>query len=133
MKSSEGSIKTRSTPASLSFKGQATKHTTVKWSIYQYSTEPSHRSVQFNGITPNLSIVPCWPLFFFYGVVLDSLCNPFSWYTMEYPTSHFYFLGIKHPPEGSGVYRENTSDCGIFHSILLENINIHHSFNKYLN
>ena len=31
MKSSEVSIKTRSTPASLSFKGQATKHTTVKW------------------------------------------------------------------------------------------------------
>ena len=33
MKSSEVSIRTRSTPASLSFKGQATKHTTVKWSI----------------------------------------------------------------------------------------------------
>ena len=33
MKSSKVSIKTRSTPASLSFKGQATKHTTVKWSI----------------------------------------------------------------------------------------------------
>ena len=33
MKRSEVSIKTRSTPASLSFKGQATKHTTVKWSI----------------------------------------------------------------------------------------------------
>ena len=33
MKSSEVSIKTRSTPASLSFKGQATTHTTVKWSI----------------------------------------------------------------------------------------------------
>ena len=32
-KSSEVSIKTRSTPASLSFNGQATKHTTVKWSI----------------------------------------------------------------------------------------------------
>ena len=36
MKSSEVSIKTRSTPASLSFKGQATKYTTVKWSILQY-------------------------------------------------------------------------------------------------
>ena len=34
MKRSEVSIKTRSTPASLSFKGQATKHTTVKWSIF---------------------------------------------------------------------------------------------------
>ena len=33
MKRREVSIKTRSTPASLSFKGQATKHTTVKWSI----------------------------------------------------------------------------------------------------
>ena len=32
-KSSEVSIKTRSPPASLSFKGQATKHTTVEWSI----------------------------------------------------------------------------------------------------
>ena len=36
MKSSKVSIKTRSTPASLSFKGQATKHTTVKWSIAEY-------------------------------------------------------------------------------------------------
>ena len=34
MKRSEVSIKTRSTPASLSFKGQATKHTTLKWSIH---------------------------------------------------------------------------------------------------
>ena len=33
MKRSEVSIKTRSTPASLSFKGQAIEHTTVKWSI----------------------------------------------------------------------------------------------------
>ena len=32
-KSSEVPIKTRSTPASLSFKGQVTKHITVKWSI----------------------------------------------------------------------------------------------------
>ena len=33
MKSIEVPIKARSTPASLSFKGQTTKHTTVKWSI----------------------------------------------------------------------------------------------------
>ena len=38
MKSSEVSIKARSTPASLSFKGQATKHTTIKWSIQKHST-----------------------------------------------------------------------------------------------
>ena len=35
-KSSEVSIKTRSTPALLSFNGQATKHTTVKWSILNF-------------------------------------------------------------------------------------------------
>ena len=39
MKSSKVSIKTRSTPASLSFKGQATKHTTVKWSRSIFSNE----------------------------------------------------------------------------------------------
>ena len=33
MKGIEVPIKARSTPASLSFKGQTTKHTTVKWSI----------------------------------------------------------------------------------------------------
>ena len=33
MKNTVVSIKVRSPPASLSFKGQATKHTTVKWSI----------------------------------------------------------------------------------------------------
>ena len=36
-KSSELSIKARSTPASLSFIGQVTKHTTVKWSIVSCS------------------------------------------------------------------------------------------------
>ena len=35
-KSREVSIKTRSTPASLSFNGQATKHTTVKQAIAQF-------------------------------------------------------------------------------------------------
>ena len=39
MKRSEVSIKTRSTPASLSFKGQATKHRTVKWSIEILGTQ----------------------------------------------------------------------------------------------
>ena len=33
MKSSEVSIKTRSTPASLTIQGQVTKDTAVKWSI----------------------------------------------------------------------------------------------------
>ena len=33
MKNRKVCIKTKSTPAPLSLKGQATKHTTVKWSI----------------------------------------------------------------------------------------------------
>ena len=49
MKSSKVSIKTRSTPASLSFKGQATKQTTVKWSIVLY-----HRFYQIL-VAPNPS------------------------------------------------------------------------------
>ena len=36
MKSSEVSIKTRSTPASLTIQGQVTKDTTVKWSIDRF-------------------------------------------------------------------------------------------------
>ena len=46
MKSSEVSIKTRSTLASFSFKGQATKHTTVKWSIVANRVA----KIQSNGI-----------------------------------------------------------------------------------
>ena len=40
-KSSEVSIKTRSTPASVSFIGQVTKHTTVKWTINVQSVNMS--------------------------------------------------------------------------------------------
>ena len=43
-KGSEVSIKTRSTAASLSFKGQATKHKTVKWPI-QEKAGSNYRSV----------------------------------------------------------------------------------------
>ena len=45
MKRSEVSIKTRLTPASLSFKGQATKHTTVKWSISPCQLCSERRSI----------------------------------------------------------------------------------------
>ena len=54
MKSSKLSIKTRSTPASLSFKGQVTKHTTVKWSILEYQ-QPKELS-SFSFIYNNLRI-----------------------------------------------------------------------------
>ena len=42
MKSGKVSNKTRSTPASLSFKGQATKYTTVKWSIAFHLAQASY-------------------------------------------------------------------------------------------
>ena len=46
-KSSEVSIKTGSPPASFSFKGQGTKHTTIKWSILNNHCLPS--VLQFSG------------------------------------------------------------------------------------
>ena len=47
-KSSEVSVKTRSTPASLSIQGQDTKHTTVKWPIsWVYSLFPSVFTAMF--------------------------------------------------------------------------------------
>ena len=51
MKSSNVSIKTRSTPASLSFKGQATKHTTVKWSIAFYHSKFQFVPLKFSDTT----------------------------------------------------------------------------------
>ena len=47
MKRSKVSIKTRSTPASRSLKGQATKHTTVKWSIWRTGMK------NFNAVSHN--------------------------------------------------------------------------------
>ena len=56
-KRSEVSIKTRSTPASLSFKGQATKHTTVKWPIAPYTCTcdflPTLSNLQVIGTNPD--------------------------------------------------------------------------------
>ena len=48
----------------------------------QYSTEPSHQSVQFNCITPNL---PIWPLDFLFHRI-KYLCNPFSLDIPRYTT-----------------------------------------------
>ena len=42
-KSGEVSVKTRSTPASLSCKGKVTKHTTVKRSIAVITVEPADK------------------------------------------------------------------------------------------
>ena len=39
------SNKTRSPPSSFSFKGQATKHTTVKWSIIHFQSEKWERKL----------------------------------------------------------------------------------------
>ena len=64
MKSSEISIKTRSPPASLSFKGQATKHTTVESCLLQsYLDYPDLDYPDFS-IIRTFSLVP----FFFMNI-----------------------------------------------------------------
>ena len=51
---------------------------------------------------------------------------------MAYSTSHLYFVGI-HTRLKARVYNEKIQvSRGIFYGMLLENINIHHSFDKYL-
>ena len=57
MKSSEVSIKTRSTPASLSFKGQATKYTTVKWSILSDVGQNGVAVKTFQGILLRILVI----------------------------------------------------------------------------
>ena len=47
MKSSAVSIKTRSTPASLTIQGQVTKDTTVKWSIGKSGVQVKKEDVKF--------------------------------------------------------------------------------------
>ena len=46
-KSSEVSIKARSTPASLSIQAKDTKHTTVKWPIGQHHQGTHHGRLRF--------------------------------------------------------------------------------------
>ena len=59
MKSSKVSIKTRSTPASLSFKGQATKHTTVKWSRSFFSNEVQASSSRCHKVSYAIHLHDC--------------------------------------------------------------------------
>ena len=53
-------VKTRSTPASLSFKSQAPKHTTVKWSIAQAWVMTENRIVQYSSIIINFILKLCY-------------------------------------------------------------------------
>ena len=53
MKRSEVSIKTRSAPASLSFTGEATKHTTVNWSLLKNATRTV---LVYNGVTKYVTL-----------------------------------------------------------------------------
>ena len=68
---------------------------------------------------------------FCYGLVLGSyaaLSHGIPWNIPRVT----YFLGIRTQLKAR-VYTEKIQVTpGIFHSLLLENINIHHSFNKYL-
>ena len=53
--------------------------------IQLYHTQPSHRSVQFNCISPNLPILPLY--FLWRGI--KQLCNPFSYYNHAISTCIF--------------------------------------------
>ena len=94
------------------------------------SISPSLLIDQFNSTVPHPSSPLCLAGHcFFYGVVLDVMQPLYHGISHE----SLVFSSYTHPAEGSGVYQENTSDSwDIPQYILLENINIHHSFNKYL-
>ena len=77
MKSSEVSTKTRSTPALLSFKGQATKHTTVKWSIQRVWFHPKLEFVISPGCFPDCSL-------YNYSWIIILLLISQLWYTDIY-------------------------------------------------
>ena len=55
-KSSEVSIKTRSTPALLSIQGQDTKHTTVKWPIVEVSKSFAAKMLKY--CTREIQFIP---------------------------------------------------------------------------
>ena len=77
--------------------------------ICQYSTKPSHQSVQFNGITPNLPIVHSINYVFsmtWYEIVMQDFLMV---YQRISPLSLVVSLHT-HSPKGSCVYEENTSD-----------------------
>ena len=58
MKSSEVSIKTRSTPASLTIQGQVTKDTTVKWSIAGLSSNDAFPHISKEHMAVLLELPP---------------------------------------------------------------------------
>ena len=82
MQSSEVSIKTRSTPASLSFKGQATEHTTVKWYIASVLCHLTYSYMRAMTRIINHRIV--------------SYCLLLWFKTVNYKVLFFPFVGLRH-------------------------------------
>ena len=83
-KSCEVSIKARSTPASLSFKGQVTRHPTVKWSIVSETpfTHPRswHGTMQYLECRAPLQRCAGHPYNFWHGCLLcmPSVCSVYT-------------------------------------------------------
>ena len=95
MKSSKVSIKTRSTPASLSFKGQATKHTTVKWSIVNgviknegFSKEWRYQTLNYFKHRLGLVKLP-------HVILLPEKFLPFDWLRAEVFQLNLKYLHVK--------------------------------------
>ena len=65
MKSSEVSIKTRSTPALLTIQGQVTKDTTVKWPIaFPFDPVPEFQEILVEWIAPRVQVTFHKPLLY---------------------------------------------------------------------
>ena len=87
-KSSETSTNTWSTPASLSFKGQATKHTTVKWSIDDSNKQQyfSLKLVNYRAMRTLISLT-----LFFRTIMCTYFCNEKS---KNMTTTYFSFFAF---------------------------------------
>ena len=81
----------------------------IRW----YSTKPSHQSVQFNGITPNLPIVhriDYVMLHIFYDIVHEIVMQGFLMVYHGISHSSLVFSLHTHEPLGECLYKENTND-----------------------
>ena len=81
--------------------------------MYFLAPIPAHMHNMYYNMACLLALIPIEPLWYIY-----QLCNAFSWYTMEYPTSHLYFLRI----HASLNAKEIQATSGMFYGIPRESL-----------
>ena len=123
-KSNEVSIRTRSPPASFSFKGQATKNTTVKWSIMAKGETERGNGKQaretifyLNRFTSHRAAKTWGNRKLFYSKLFSStICsvsNDSKWFTSD----SFVFLFIRNDPYSKSTRRLTTTLRFRVHSV----------------